>query len=104
MLGRFGSAIAGGCTNRSFRSQCRYWLVTLVAVAGYVSHAAGKRSPASAQPLRWREARVYIDGDRQRLYRDLSGPGKRERSPTVFVSALQLSRDHFASDIGTPEC
>src|ERR1035438_3428554 len=49
MLGRFGSAIAAGCTNRSFRSQCRYWLVTLVAVVGLCSHA-GAQTITSISP------------------------------------------------------
>src|ERR1039458_6468064 len=103
MLGRFGSAIAAGRTNRSFRSQCRYWLVTLVAVAGLCSHAAAQTitsiSPTSA----------LADGPGFPL--TVTGSGYIATSvvqvngnnrATVFVSALQLTATTFAFSIASP--
>src|ERR1035438_5282682 len=99
MLGRFGSAIAAGCTNRSFRSQCRYWLVTLVAVVGLCSHA-GAQTITSISPTS-----ALAGGPGFTL--TVTGSGYIATSvvqvngnnrPTVFVSALQLTATIFASD------
>src|ERR1039458_643219 len=103
MLGRFGSAIAASCTNRSFRSQCRYWLVTLVAVAGLCSHADAQTitsiSPTSAL-AGGLGFTLTVTGSGYIATSVVQVNGN-NRS-TVFVSALQLTATIFASDIATP--
>ena len=107
MLGRFGSATVGGSTNRSLRrSQCRYWLVTLVAVVGLCSHAVAQTAPTitSISPTS-----ALAGGPGFTL--TVTGSGYLANSvvqvngnnrSTVFVSALQLTATILASDIATP--
>src|ERR1039457_367793 len=103
MLSRFGSAIAAGCTNRSFRSQCRYWLVTLVAVAGLCSHADAQTitsiSPTSA--LAGGPGFTFTVTGSGYIATSVVQVNGNNRA-TVFVSALQLTATIFASDIATP--
>jgi len=103
MTGWFGSTIAASCTNRSFRSQCRYWLVTLVAVAGLCSHADAQTitsiSPTSA--LAGGPGFTLTVTGSGYIATSVVQVNGNNRS-TVFVSALQLTATIFASDIATP--
>ena len=103
MLGLFGSVSAGGCTYLSFRNQCRYWLVTFVAVVGLCSHAAAQTitgiSPTSAlagSP----GFTLTVTGSGYAVNSVVQVNG--QNRPTVFVSALQLTATILASDIATP--